>query len=290
MSSHLSSNKKAGCVVGCLVIAAAVLIAIVVMVKVSEHSGMPGYSGPQQPAASRPSGAAPTQAAPALNPVLRVLQPPAGVARSEGVAIALLMDTSGSMNSRPKNGGEVKIVAARASAVEVVRKAEAFAKAHANKKVLLGVYEFSVRNHEALCRNVMPLQAPDAAAAAARVAAMKPLGGTPIGDAIIAAQRDLDATGLTREHIIVVTDGESNHGYAPVDVLNAISNLEEPWRAAVYFVAFDVDAGVFTPLREAGGLVLPAANAQELQGALDYILSGKILVEQPAAPAAGEKK
>lgn len=283
MSSHPSSSKP-GCVVGLIacVLGISGLIAAIIAIVLNLNGGRPPAPLPspvQSPAQSAP--------APALNPVLRVLQPPTGVARSEGVAIALLMDTSGSMNSRPRNGGEAKIVTARASAVEVVRKAETFAKAHPDKKVLLGVYEFSVRNHEALCRNVMPLQAPDAAAASARVGAMKPLGGTPIGDAIIAAKRDLDATGLTRAHIIVVTDGENNHGYGPADVLNAISNLDEPWRAAVYFVAFDVDAGVFAPLRDAGGLVLPAANAQELQSALDYILSGKILVEQPAAP---EKK
>jgi len=37
-------------------------------------------------------------------------------------------------------------------------------------------------------------------------------------------------------------------------------------------------------VRDNGGLVLSAANAQELNQTLDYVLTGKILVEQPAAP------
>jgi hypothetical protein len=34
-------------------------------------------------------------------------------------------------------------------------------------------------------------------------------------------------------------------------------------------------------MRDAGSLVLPAANAQELNSTLDTLLSGKILVESP---------
>jgi hypothetical protein len=49
---------------------------------------------------------------------------------------------------------------------------------------------------------------------------------------------------------------------------------------SIYFVAFDVDARHFDGVREAGGLVLPAANAQELTGTLDMLISGKILVER----------
>jgi hypothetical protein len=49
----------------------------------------------------------------------------------------------------------------------------------------------------------------------------------------------------------------------------------------VYFVAFDIAASRFAPVRDAGGLVLPAANAAELNQTLDALLTGKILVEGP---------
>ena len=44
-------------------------------------------------------------------------------------------------------------------------------------------------------------------------------GGTPIGDAMIAGKRALDRTGLSRRHLLVVTDGENTDGAKPVDVM-----------------------------------------------------------------------
>jgi hypothetical protein len=51
-------------------------------------------------------------------------------------------------------------------------------------------------------------------------------------------------------------------------------------RPAIYFVAFDVDANRFSGVRDAGGVVLSAANAVELNNTLDSLLRGKILVEK----------
>jgi len=48
-------------------------------------------------------------------------------------------------------------------------------------------------------------------------------GGTPIGDAMITAKMDMDATGLSKRHILVITDGENNKGYTPEDVTRTIT-------------------------------------------------------------------
>jgi hypothetical protein len=48
----------------------------------------------------------------------------------------------------------------------------------------------------------------------------------------------------------------------------------------MYFVAFDVEASRFARVRDAGGLVLPAADATELTSTLNTLLSDKILVEK----------
>jgi hypothetical protein len=101
---------------------------------------------------------------------------------------------------------------------------------------------------------------------------------------MIQAKRDLDATGLSRRHILVVTDGENNRGYAPADVASVLARLPESARPSVYFVAFDIAAERFKAVREAGGLVLAAANETDLGQTFDYLLTGKILAEQPAAP------
>ena len=51
-------------------------------------------------------------------------------------------------------------------------------------------------------------------------------------------------------------------------------------RPSIYFVAVEIDAERFARVRDAGALVLPAANAKELNDTLDSLLRGKILLEK----------
>ena len=110
---------------------------------------------------------------------------------------------------------------------------------------------------------------------------MKASGGTPIGDAMVAGKRALDATGLSRRHLLVVTDGENTDGPEPDDVAGRHRCAAPPTeRPSIYFVAFDIDASRFNGVRDAGGLVLEAANARALNDTLDSLLRGKILIEK----------
>ncbi len=118
------------------------------------------------------------------------------------------------------------------------------------------------------------------ARAASAVASIMADGGTPIGSARINAKRELDATGLSRRHLLVVTDGENTDGFEPEDVTAAIGRRPEAERPSIYFVAFDIEASKFSGVKDAGCLVLAAANAKELNDTLDALLSGKILVEK----------
>lgn len=227
--------------------------------------------------------------APVVNPLEALLQPRDVVDRKDGVAAAILVDTSGSMADKVAGVGTAtspKIEIARRAVLKLIRQTADFAKAHPEQNVQLGIYEFSARDHEPGCRQVVPLSSPDADRAQPLVQAMRPDGATPIGDAIVAVKQKLDASGYRRLHILVVTDGENNRGYAPADVVGAISRLPEDYRASVYFVAFDVAAEKFRAVRDAGGLVLPAANEAELQQTLDYVLTCKILAEQIPVPGA----
>jgi Mg-chelatase subunit ChlD len=110
---------------------------------------------------------------------------------------------------------------------------------------------------------------------------MRANGGTPIGDAMVAAKRALDSSGLTRRHLLVVTDGENTDGYKPADVMAALARRPEQERPSIYFVAFDIEASRFSAVRDGGGLVLAAGNATELDTTLNSLLTGKILVEGP---------
>ena len=121
---------------------------------------------------------------------------------------------------------------------------------------------------------------PDRTRADAALAALRPDGGTPIGQAMITAKQELDRTGLTRRHLLVVTDGENTDGFPPDRVAAGIGRRPEAERPSIYFVAFDIEASRFRSVRDAGALVLAAANARELNDTLDGLLRGKILIEK----------
>jgi Mg-chelatase subunit ChlD len=211
------------------------------------------------------------------------LQPASTVAPREGLAAAIVIDVSGSMrDSVDSDGGrrEPKIEIARRSARELVEQFAKYADENKDQPVELGIYEFSERDGDPDLRPVIPMSTPDRSRADAALARLRADGGTPIGNALIAAKRELDATGLTRRHLLVVTDGENTAGFEPERVAQALTRRPEGERPSLYFVAFDIAASRFNGVRDAGGLVLPAANAKQLNDTLDMLLRGKILIEK----------
>ena len=211
------------------------------------------------------------------------LQPPAAVAAREGLAAAIVIDVSGSMRDNvtgPDGRREPKIETARRAAHELVEQFARYAEERPDEPVLMGLYEFSHRSGQPACRPIIPMGPPDRTRAASAIAGLRADGGTPIGDAMIAAKRELDKTGLTRRHLLVVTDGENTSGPRPDRVTSAIGRRPEAERPSIYFVAFDIEASRFDAVRDSGGLVLGAANARELNETLDTLLRGKILLER----------
>ena len=185
------------------------------------------------------------------------------------------------MQRAPGEGkGTAKIVEARRAAIDLVDQFARYAEEHKDEPVLLGIYEFSGLDGQPDCREVIPMAPPDRTRAAGAIAAMKAAGGTPIGNAMIAGKRALDQTGLSRRHLLVITDGENTNGPGPEDVVAAITRRPATERPSIYFVAFDIDASRFDSVRNAGGLVLEAANAKALNDTLDTLLRGKILIEK----------
>ena len=213
----------------------------------------------------------------------REIAPSAAGEPREGIAAVVLLDVSGSMADEvAESGGGRKIDIARRAALELVGQFDRYAKAHPEEPVVVGLFEFSgerERGGGPTTREIIPLLPPNPARAEEALAQMAPNGGTPIGDALIVGKRALDMAGFTRRHLLVVTDGENTDGYRPADVMAALTRRPESERPSVYFVAFDIAAARFEAVKNAGGLVLAAANAQELTDTLDFLLTGKILVE-----------
>jgi Mg-chelatase subunit ChlD len=211
------------------------------------------------------------------------LAPAAEVPIKDGLAAAIVIDVSGSMDDGVEGEGggvEPKIDIARRAARDLVEQFAKYADDHKDEPVLLGLYEFSQRSGEPDCRPIMAMGVPDRGRADAAIAAMHTGGGTPIGNAMIAAKRELDSTGLARRHLLVVTDGQNTDGASPEAVAAAIGRRPETERPSVYFIAFDIEASRFNGVRDRGGLVLAAANARELNATLDTLLRGSILVEK----------
>jgi Mg-chelatase subunit ChlD len=211
------------------------------------------------------------------------LKPAAPVETRDGLAAAIVIDVSGSMADQvdgPDGRRETKIEVARRAALDIVDQFVRYADDHKDQPVLLGIYEFSRRGGQPDCRPVIPMGRPDRAQAAGVISHLKPDGGTPIGQAMITAKKELDATGLTARHLLVVTDGENTDGVRPERVAAGIARRPEAERPSIYFVAFDIEASRFSGVRDNGGLVLSAANAAELNETLDMLLRGSILVEK----------
>ena len=251
----------------------AILIAVAVVFVLSRRE--------RENSGSRSGAAMEDKASAASRKLDAALTPESPAPERDGLAAAILIDVSGSMQRAPGQGkGTAKIVDARRAAVDLVDQFSRYADDHKGEPVLLGIYEFSGLDGQPDCREVIPMGPPDRSRAAAAIAGMKAVGGTPIGNAMIAGKLALDKTGLSRRHLLVITDGENTTGPSPEDVAAAITRRPSVEQPAMYFVAFDVSASRFDSVRNAGGLVLEAVNAKALNDTLDSLLRGKILIEK----------
>jgi hypothetical protein len=109
-----------------------------------------------------------------------------------------------------------------------------------------------------------------------------PDSGTPLGSTIETASRALLNSGFSQKHVLVVTDGLNTTGPDPVVVVPRINKAAEAKGGVVliHFVAFDIDAKVFAPLKKAGVTVVGAADEPQLGQQLEFILEEKILLEK----------
>jgi Mg-chelatase subunit ChlD len=210
------------------------------------------------------------------------LVPTSNVAARDGLAAVVLIDVSGSMERQVsgESGRERKIDVARRVVRGLAAEFDRYATDHPGEPVMLGIYEFSRRDDLPDLRPLLEMRSLPQTAEIGDLASLVAEGGTPIGSAMIAAKHHLDATGLSRRHLLVVTDGENTDGVAPDEVTAAIGRRPEAERPSIYLVAFDIDANQFNRVRDAGALVMAAGNAKELTDTLDGLLRGKVLVEQ----------
>ena len=220
----------------------------------------------------------------AVSVILAALAGPQLFAAEEGVALAIIYDTSGSMRDPvpDQNGGSApKYVIANRALKAVADRLEAFATNNpsgAARKIFTGLFVFQ-GEHARAAMPLGPFDGPALRNWASRFSS--PGGNTPLGATLGVAGHAVLESPLTRKHVLIITDGINTAGPTPAVVLPRLNQQAARQGAAlsVHFVAFDVDAKVFDAVKKQGATVVGAADEKQLNTQLQYILQEKILLE-----------
>ena len=198
-------------------------------------------------------------------------------ADDDGVALGILYDTSGSMREPvPDSRGSAspKYVIANRAVMAIVQQIQAFTTngtAGTPRKVDVGLFIFDRTG----AKEVVKLGPFDAAAIRNWATNFSnPNGGTPLGNALKMVSQSVMDSPMPRKHVLVITDGMNTVGPEPAATLPAINHQAELKQNAVFvhFIAFDVDAKVFNPVKKLGASVASAADEIQLNSQLDFIL------------------
>ncbi len=235
-----------------------------------------------------------------INPLLVVLTGlailGAGSARTsaaeeEGVALAIIYDTSGSMHESVRDASgraSPKYVIANRALIAVAKQIQTFATNNVTgtpRKIQAGLFVFD-RDSAREAVKFGPFDA-EALESFAR-SFSTPSGNTPLGNALTVASRKVLSSPLPRKHVLIITDGMNTAGPTPAAVLPRLKQQAKQKESglSVHFVAFDVDAKVFDPVKKLGATVVGAGDEKQLNSQLEFILQKKILLEEEEAPKA----
>ena len=210
-------------------------------------------------------------------------------AADEGVAVAIIYDTSGSMKETVhdlKGRPAPKYVIANRALTAIANQLEHFTtnnSAGVLRKVEAGVFVFKGEGAREAVKfgpfDPQPIRE-------FANAFSNPAGSTPLGNALTAASRAVLNSPLSRKHVLIITDGINTAGPDPAAVLSQLRRLADQKQASlsVHFIAFDVDAKVFDPVKRLGATVVGASEEGQLTRQLDFILEKKILLEDEEQP------
>ncbi len=215
-------------------------------------------------------------------------------ADEQGVALAIIYDTSGSMRDPvpDRSGGtSPKYVIANRALIAITKQIQTFATntpSGAPRRVDAGLWIFNGNG----AREAVKFGPFDAAALENWARDFStPGGSTPLGNALNAAGRTVLRSPLPHKHVLVITDGINTLGPQPAAVMPKLKQQAEQNQTSlsVHFVAFDVDAKVFDPVKQLGATVVGAADEKQLSSQLEFIVQRKILLEEEE-PKAGAVK
>lgn len=202
----------------------------------------------------------------------------------DGVALAIVYDTSGSMSETvrdSKGASSPKYVIANRALLSVVKQIQAFATNSAVRaKIETALYTFDGTRAKEVVK-LGPFEPAPIESWAKNFSG--PNGGTPLGNTLKTASDALLHSPLSRKHVLIITDGINTLGPEPAAVMPLINQnaVQKQTTVFVHFIAFDVDAKVFDPVKKLGATVAAASDETQLNSQLDFILQNQILLEKP---------
>ncbi len=210
-------------------------------------------------------------------------------AEDDGVALAIVYDTSGSMKEdvRAASGRHApKYQVANRALMAVASQIEAFSTNTASggpRRIDAGLYIFQ-GDH---AREVVKFGPFDRLAFENFAKRFRnPNGNTPLGNSLDTAAGKVLASPLPRKHVLIITDGLNTIGPKPETVFPQLKQqaADKQTTISVHFVAFDVDGRQFAPLKRLGATVVAASDETQLNAQLQFILQRKILLEDEEPP------
>jgi hypothetical protein len=208
------------------------------------------------------------------------------LAAPEGVAIAIVYDTSGSMQHpvRDKDGQMApKYVIASRALNAVLDQIQTAASGPGSPPIHAALVVFE-GNHAAIAIPCGPFKAQPFRDWVRDHG--QPKRGTPLGDAVRLAGEAVLKSPQPRKHVLVITDGINTQGPDPTVTMPQLQRQAEQKHASValHFVAFDVNAAEFNGVKKLGATVVGAADGKQLSEQLQYIVTRKILLEDEEVP------
>jgi hypothetical protein len=206
-------------------------------------------------------------------------------AEEDGVALAIVYDTSGSMREAVRDSAgklSPKYEIANRALITIAKQIQTFATNTTSgppRKICAGLYTFS----DAGAKEAIKFGPFDADAMQNWAGNFSnPNGGTPLGNALRTAAQAVLNSPLSRKHVLIITDGVNTLGPPPAVVMPVVNRKAEQKQTtvSVHFVAFDVDAKVFDGVKKLGATVVGAADETQLNTQLNFILQNQILLEK----------
>lgn len=206
-----------------------------------------------------------------------------------GVALAIVYDTSGSMKENVKDEHlkpSPKYVIANRALISISKQIQRFITNTPDgspRKVDAGLFIFEGDS----AKQVFPVKPFDGKAIEDWASNFSnPHGSTPLGKSLSMAANAVLSSELPHKHILVITDGMNTVEPKPEKVMPGLQRRAEQkgTSLSVHFVAFDVAAKVFDPMKKLGATVVAAADERQLDSQLQFILERKILLEDEEPP------